>query len=130
MHHQSDYINEKLFKRRKLPAGLEVKMRAHLAAWQQDHFDLLGDNRYLTDWAAKQSYIVLGNIMNAAALIGIDSCPIEGFVRSDMTRLLAQEYEIDREHFSPAYLVAFGYRKNEPKPKIRSELNELVTIID
>ena len=31
-------------------------------------------------WASKQSYIALGNLLTAAATLGIDTCPIEGFI--------------------------------------------------
>lgn len=31
-----------------------------------------------SEWAARQAYIALGNFMTAAALIGVDTCPLEG----------------------------------------------------
>ena len=30
------------------------------------------------EWAARQAYIALGNFMTSAALLGIDTCPMEG----------------------------------------------------
>jgi nitroreductase len=30
------------------------------------------------EWAARQTYIALGNFMTAAAVIGVDTCPLEG----------------------------------------------------
>ena len=32
-------------------------------------------------WARSQAYIALGNLLNRAALPGIDACPMEGFDR-------------------------------------------------
>lgn len=45
---------------------------------------LIGDlingprSKVITEWAARQAYIALGNFMTAAAIIGIDTCPLEG----------------------------------------------------
>ena len=47
--------------------------------------------RTLFDWCSKQTYIALGNMMTGAALIGIDSCPIEGFSYPEVNRILAEE---------------------------------------
>ena len=30
------------------------------------------------EWAARQCYIALGNLMTAAAVVGVDACPMEG----------------------------------------------------
>jgi nitroreductase len=38
----------------------------------------LDTDKKLFDWSSKQTYLAL-NMMTAAALTGIDSCPIEGF---------------------------------------------------
>ena len=46
--------------------------------FQERDFKLNSDEK-LFDWASKQTYIALANMMTSAALIGIDSCPIEGF---------------------------------------------------
>jgi nitroreductase len=46
---------------------------------------ILGDvvhgerSRYIREWAARQCYIALGNFMTSAAVLGIDTCPMEGF---------------------------------------------------
>lgn len=45
---------------------------------------MLGDlvngprSKVITEWAARQAYIALGNFMTAAAVLGIDTCPLEG----------------------------------------------------
>ena len=43
------------------------------------------------DWASKQAYIVMANMMTMAAYEGLDSCPLEGFNQDDMTELLGDE---------------------------------------
>ena len=42
--------------------------------------DLVNGARHavIGEWAARQVYIAFGNFMTAAALLGIDTCPIEG----------------------------------------------------
>ncbi|OGW72543.1 MAG: NAD(P)H-dependent oxidoreductase [Omnitrophica bacterium GWA2_52_12] len=35
-------------------------------------------HQVIHEWAARQCYIALGNFMTAAALLGIDTCPMEG----------------------------------------------------
>ena len=55
--------------------------------FQERDFNLDTDKK-LFDWASKQNYIALGNMMTAAALQGIDSCPIEGFHEEKAEQLL------------------------------------------
>ena len=52
---------------------------AHRIKSFQESDAKLNDERSLFDWASKQTYIQMTNMMNAAVLMGMDSCPIEGF---------------------------------------------------
>lgn len=94
--------------------------------FQQSDFDL-SDDRKLFDWAAKQSYIPLANMMTAAAMLGIDSCPIEGFKQAETDAILQQDFGIDTTQYGASYMVAFGYRVNEPKVKTRRSTEEVIT---
>jgi nitroreductase len=38
------------------------------------------------EWATRQVYIALGNFLTSAALLGIDTCPMEGIVPSRSRR--------------------------------------------
>ena len=38
----------------------------------------------------KQTYIALGNMMTTAALLGIDSCPMEGFSLDTVTDIFSK----------------------------------------
>ncbi|GGF98574.1 putative NAD(P)H nitroreductase YfkO [Paenibacillus albidus] len=88
---------------------------------------LLDDERLLYEWSAKQAYIALGNMMTAAALIGIDSCPIEGFDYAEVDRILADEGLLENGNFQSAVMMALGYRQEEPKrAKTRSDMEKLV----
>lgn len=94
----------------------------------QKHDHVLDTDRKMYDWASKQSYIALGNMLTAAAMIGIDSCPIEGFIREKAEALLREKFGIDTEKYGLSYMVAFGYRKENPKrPKSRRNIKDIIT---
>lgn len=92
----------------------------------QTNFHINDSERTLLDWASKQTYIALANMMTSAALLGIDSCPMEGFDLDKVTEILAEEDVVDTEHFAPSVMVAFGYRKNEPKDKVRQPAEDVI----
>lgn len=94
--------------------------------FQKSDFDLT-DHRKLFDWASKQCYIPLANMMTSAAMIGIDSCPIEGFKQKETELILKNDLGIDTTQYGLSYMVAFGYRVNEPRPKTRRELSEIIS---
>ena len=73
----------------------------------------------LYEWASKQCYIPLGNMMTAAAMIGIDSCPLEGFDKNAVEKVL----ELDTSREEVVVLCAFGYRKNDQPEKKRLPLD-------
>lgn len=126
MHHENAYITQFMKNVQHLPDDV-IEMRSKfIREFQQSDFDL-SDDRKLFDWAAKQSYIALGNMMTAAAMIGIDSCPIEGFKQAETDAILQQDFGIDTTQYGVSYMVAFGYRLNAPKPKTRRSTNEVIT---
>ena len=81
------------------------------------------------DWAAKQAYIVMGNMMTAAAFQGIDSLAIEGFDMKHIDSLFGdQEGLYDTNHFGIAAMIAFGYRAEAPhRAKTRRPMDEIVS---
>lgn len=82
--------------------------------------DLLGEN--IINWTSRQAYLMASSMMNAAAFIGIDSCPIEGFEQG----LLEKLFEIDSFAERIVLIVAFGYRINPQGLRYRLSLDELV----
>jgi nitroreductase len=123
----SDYINMVLKDIQHLPEEVQKMKGEYYKNFQNDDFDLT-DERKLFDWACKQTYIALGNMMTTAALLGIDSCPMEGFDRARLEEILASEGLIDQEHFGVSVLVAFGYRPEDVKiyPKTRGLKEDLI----
>ncbi|WP_253345639.1 NAD(P)H-dependent oxidoreductase [Staphylococcus equorum] len=92
----------------------------------QTSFHINDTEQTLLEWAKKQTYIALGNMMTSAALLNIDSCPIEGFDLDAVTQFLAEEGIADTEHFAPSVMAAFGYRETESKDKVRQPQADVV----
>lgn len=126
MKYDSDYIAHMMKDIHNIPDDArEVRGKAYRNFLEND-FKLLENERAIFDWACRQTYIALGNMMTAAAQIGIDSCPIEGFDRGKLESLLEVEGVLDRKRFGLSCMVAFGYRKKDPRPKTRQELKDIV----
>jgi len=99
--------------------------------FQEFDLKLYESERALFDWASKQTYIALGNMLTAAALIGIDSCPMEGFNVDKVTEILENEGLLDSKTFGVSVMAAFGYRSQEPEfEKSRQSREEIVQWID
>lgn len=61
------------------------------------------------NWAEKQSYIVLANLMYAAAMEEVDTCPMEGFKQDKIDEILG--IDIDKEKVTVT--LALGYRSED-----------------
>jgi nitroreductase len=123
----SDYLKYMANDIEKLPQEvIDGKMKFY-KKFQESDFDLT-DDRKLFDWAGKQVYIPLANMMTAAAYIGIDSCPMEGFDREKIEEILSKEGIIDTNEFGLAVMVAFGYRSPNAEifPKTRQPIDKVV----
>ena len=122
----SDYINS-MMKLKGLPEDVVALYKQFYEKFQKEDFNLLESDRALFDWACKQTYIAMGNMMSGAATMGIDSCPIEGFDAKSANEFIVNELGIDGEEFGVSVMTAFGYRKENPsREKSRQEL-EAVT---
>ena len=123
----SDYISHMMKEVKQLPEDVMEMYSKFYREFQERDFDLDTDKK-LFDWASKQSYIALGNMMTSAALMGIDSCPIEGFHQEKAEALLREKFGVDTEKYGLSYMVAFGHRKAEPThPKVRREFKDIIT---
>src|SRR5699024_1685203 len=92
----------------------------------QTKFHINDNEKTLLEWAKKQTYIALGNMMTTAALLNIDSCPMEGFDLDAVTQFLSDEGIADTDQFAPSVMVAFGYRDSESKEKVRQPQSDVV----
>ena len=94
-------------------------------------FKLVQNERAMFEWACRQTYLAVGNMMSAAAQIEIDSCQMEGFDKDGVEQLLQEEGLLNREEFGVACFVAFGYRKEQPsRPKSRQAMEDIVQWIE
>lgn len=60
-------------------------------------------------WTAKQTYIALSNLLNAAAELKIDVTPMEGFIPAQYNEILG----LDKLNLNAALVAAVGYRHEE-----------------
>ena len=86
----------------------------------------LQEPRALFDWSCRQAYIALANMMTAAAMIGIDSCPIEGFNQENAEAVLNEAGLLEGGRFGLAVMAAFGYRVNPQPLKTRQAMEDVV----
>ena len=80
----------------------------------------------LFQWSAKQTYIVLGTMMAAAAQMEIDTCPMEGFVPAKYDELL----DLESKNLRSVLVLPVGYRAEDDaaqhQKKVRLPLDEIV----
>jgi len=128
--YDSAYVKDQMLNVKKFPPELFDKIKERYKSFQEKDLNLLENERTMLDWAGKQTYIALANMMTTAALIGIDSCPIEGFHFDKVQKLLEEENLLEDGHLSVSVMAAFGYRKAEPRPKTRKEMQDIVQWIE
>ncbi len=126
MKYDSQYIQSFMKDVQNLPENIIEMKRNVYQKFLENDFKLLDNERAVFDWACKQTYIPLTNMMTAAAMIGIDSCPMEGFEADKINELLAGDFDIDTEKFGVSCMVAFGYRDTEPPAKTRQPLENII----
>ena len=125
--HDADYIMHMMKEVKQLPTEVIEMYSKFYREFQERDFDLDTDKK-LFDWSSKQTYIALGNMMTAAALNGIDSCPIEGFHQENAEVVLKEKFGIDTDQYGLSFMVAFGYRKEAPAhEKSRRSFEDVVT---
>ncbi len=84
----------------------------------------------LDDWATRQVYIALGEYMTTAAMLGIDTCPIEGFIPAKYDEILG----LTAQGYAAVVVCPAGYRaaddKYAAKPKVRFATEDVLEYID
>ena len=61
------------------------------------------------NWASKQAYIGMTNLLTACADLRIDACPIEGFISEKYNEIL----DLEKKSLSACVIVAVGYRAED-----------------
>ena len=113
---------EKRFARRNMP---QESLEMYIGLYARHLAKTLSSDDNIYCWTARQTYIAAANMMSGAAYIGIDSCPIEGFEKENIEKIL----ELDTTKFQVAMLLPFGYRLNPQPEQIRLPFDEVVKFI-
>jgi nitroreductase len=86
-----------------------------------------GDGFDVNEWSARQLYIALGGFMTAAALMGIDTCPMEGIDPKQYDQILG----LEAQGLATLCGCAAGYRSPDCKyasaPKVRFKLEDVIS---
>jgi len=82
---------------------------------------------YLDTWQSRQIYIALGQFMASAALLGLDTCPMEGLDPAKYDEILG----LVGSGYTTLCACPIGYRAADDKyattPKVRFPLSEVIT---
>jgi nitroreductase len=113
------YINN-ISKTRGIPAeslsGFGDTMKGSIANLPQEAKDV---------WTAKQTYLALANLLNAAAELKIDVTPMEGFIPAAFNEILG----LDKLGLNATVIATVGYRHGEDDTqhytKVRKSQEEL-----
>ncbi|MDY0232785.1 MAG: NAD(P)H-dependent oxidoreductase [Sulfurimonas sp.] len=116
-------IPKKRFARREMP---EDKLEFYLNLYANHLKETLGSDENIYAWTAKQTIFAAANMMSAAAVKGVDSCPIEGYDKDAVEALL----KLDKSKFRLSMLLPLGYRINEQSTQLRLSYDEVVEWID
>ena len=77
------------------------------------------------NWASKQTYLALGNLINAAAALQIDVTPMEGFDAAEFDKILG----LTEKGLHTAVIATIGYRHEDDAAqhykKVRKSNEEL-----
>lgn len=120
-----DYVNL-IAETRRMPrealAGYEAAMKNFRKTAE--------DNGFIKVWTAKQTYLPLGFLLESAALLGVDACPMEGFNAEEFTRVLG----LDKEGYAAVAICALGFRDTENDPfaplaKVRKPREQIVRYV-
>tara|TARA_R110002020_G_scaffold387546_1_gene598223 strand:+ start:29054 stop:29686 length:633 start_codon:yes stop_codon:yes gene_type:complete len=98
--------------------GIEPAQLSGMADYMKKNVvDLAAEMK--AQWTAKQTYIVLGNLLAAAAQLKIDTCPMEGFDAKKFNKILG----LANNDYNASVIVALGYRSADDAtqhlPKVR-----------
>lgn len=82
----------------------------------------------LESWIRLQVYIPLGMMLETSALLGVDSCPMEGFESDKVDEILG----LKEKNLKSITMLPIGYRGDDPaskRPKVRRDFNDVIEFI-
>lgn len=126
---EGNYLHDFITKVQKMPDDVAKGKEGFWNEFINKDFEIDSD-RVFSEWSSRQSYIVLGNMMSAGAMIGIDSCPIEGFNLKAVKEFIKNDLKLDPNLYFPTVMAAFGYRKESQPVKTRREMKEIYQVFE
>ncbi len=83
----------------------------------------------IKEWATRQVYLALGTFMTSAALLGIDTCPMEGIAPATYDKILG----LEGSGYETVVVCPAGYRSEDDKyasrPKVRFPKSQIIQYI-
>jgi nitroreductase len=81
---------------------------------------------HIENWAAKQAYLAMGNILTVCAVEGIDACPMEGFSPVKYDEIL----KLSEQGLKSVLVMPIGYRAEDDMfaefKKVRKNINQSI----
>lgn len=109
--------------------GVTVEDMAGFRQVIKGSLDAAREKGTLDEWQTKQIYIALGQFMAAAALLGVDTCPMEGIQPDRYDEILG----LKDTGWATVVACAAGYRSADDKyaatPKVRFPAAEVVQYV-
>lgn len=130
MKYNSDYLSYITREIQNYPEDKIAGRTERFKSFQENDFELFENERALFDWTCKQTYIPFANMLTTAAILGVDSTPIEGFNKKKVEEILIKEGVYDPKHFGISSMIAFGYKNRDHRKKTRKKMKEVFEVID
>ncbi len=106
--------------------GVQVAALKEYGEMMKGAIKAKGSSDAVKAWSARQVYIALGVLLEAAAILGIDACPMEGFDNKKVDEILG----LSKLGVESVAFAAVGYRANEDEvkkyKKVRFPKSEIV----
>ena len=87
------------------------------------------DDAQRASWATMQTYIAMGTGLAACAMLGVDSCPMEGFIADEYGKILG----LSEKGLQATVVLPIGYRADDDEQsgfaKVRMPLDQMVVRI-
>lgn len=84
---------------------------------------------HVREWMTRQVFIALGVFLTAAAMVGVDACPMEGFQHEQYDEILG----LPAKGYHSVVVATAGYRAETDVagklPKVRYEKAEMIEVI-
>lgn len=107
--------------------GVSAESLSHYKQMMLDFVAQAGKGLDINAWSAQQLYIAMGVFMTTAAVLGIDTCPMEGIEPAAYDKILG----LNSQGYHTLAAAAAGYRAADDKAarlaKVRYEADEVIT---